>query len=155
AARGRNLALVTLLLEHGADPRHHAPDGVTALGEAAQRSLPCARLLLERGADANGRDARGHTPLMGACWLHEGTADDQERWIEELLRAGADPEARTPAGESVIEHATRAKADRVLNRLRRLSSVAPPRVPSLSEPLQVGTARSYWLRMAVLAVLGL
>jgi len=84
-----NVAAATWLLDHGADPdlRHdfggaEHGKGAVALHLAAQYScLGCLRLLLERGADANIRDAAyASTPLGWA--EHSGAQDSIE-----ILRA--------------------------------------------------------------------
>lgn len=53
------------------------------------------RQLLQAGADANGRNDNGQTPLMN--WRSA-----EENRI--LLAGGADPNARDRAGQSVLDH---------------------------------------------------
>jgi uncharacterized protein len=90
-----------LLLDAGADPSAVSRDGflqIAPLGSAVATTpgipqpsdsedavLDLVRLLLERGADLNGRRADGMTALHAACW--RGLA----RVAQELLDAGADP----------------------------------------------------------------
>ena len=87
-----------------------------------------ARILLERGADANSKNHQGRTPLMQAAWYHDliatrdllqggaridaadekgrqalhyaaGSHDESGEVVRLLLRSGADPNARTKDGD--------------------------------------------------------
>lgn len=83
-----------VLLDFGADPRMPSRNEmhVAPLHSAvARRSLPVARLLLERGADVNARQAGGFTPLHGAA------AGGDRAMAELLVDRGADPSARNEA----------------------------------------------------------
>jgi len=69
------------------------------------RALVMVRLLLERGADVNGRRGDGMTALHAACF--RGLA-----WVaQELLDAGADPAITATAGP----HYGQAPADTALS----------------------------------------
>lgn len=97
-----------LLLEAGADPNAITRDGflqIAPLGSAiattpgipqpsdsADAVLGLVRLLLERGADVNGRRGDGMTALHAACWR------GLDRVAQELLDAGADPAITAAAG---------------------------------------------------------
>jgi uncharacterized protein len=97
-----------LLLDAGADPSAVSRDGflqIPPLGSAVATTpgipqpsddedavLDLVRLLLERGADVNGRRRDGMTALHAACW--RGLA----RVAQELLDAGADPAIIATAG---------------------------------------------------------
>lgn len=79
AAFGGDLALMRLLLEHGADPRLTTVDDVTALmaasgigafnageyGGTDEEALEAARLAIDGGNDVNAVDANGNTALHG------------------------------------------------------------------------------------------
>jgi ankyrin repeat protein len=97
-----------LLLDAGADPNAISRDGflqIAPLGSAVATTpgipqpsdsedavLDLVRLLLERGADVNGRRGDGMTALHAACW--RGLA----RVAQELLDAGADPAITATSG---------------------------------------------------------
>lgn len=89
-ARGRNLALAEHLLKLGCDPNHSLFAAVWNEDRAA------IRLLLAHGADIEEGADRGDTPLLGAvAWSKFGPA-------EELLVAGADPDARDGKGRTAL-----------------------------------------------------
>jgi hypothetical protein len=68
AAAGGGLALVRLLLDHGADPNATQQGEFTPLHAAAQNGdLLMAELLLERGADVNALDSHGRSPAAIAA----------------------------------------------------------------------------------------
>lgn len=97
-----------LLLDAGADPNAISRDGflqIAPLGSAVATTpgipqpsnsedvvLDLVRLLLERGADVNGRRGDGMTALHAASW--RGLA----RVAQELLDAGADPAITATSG---------------------------------------------------------
>lgn len=97
-----------LLLDAGADPCAVSRDGflqIAPLGSAIATTpgipqpsdsedsvLDLVRLLLERGADVNGRRGDGMTALHAACWR------GLTRVAQELLDAGADPAITAASG---------------------------------------------------------
>jgi ankyrin repeat protein len=85
AASGGHVAVMEVLLAHGAGVNRRDGPGDTALQEAVDyRQAEAVGFLIERGADVNVRDAEGRTPLLKA----EGGYGSPE--IAELLRrAGA------------------------------------------------------------------
>jgi ankyrin repeat protein len=105
--------LVDLLLTHGAS-LDRARDGARPLLNELIRwgQFGPARLLLARGASANVADPRGWTAL------HHAVSRGNARMVEDLIRAGADRDACTTAGETArdLAHARR-RAD-VLRLLR-------------------------------------
>ena len=89
-SRGRNLALAAHLLELGANPNF------CLFAAVWNEDREAIRLLLRHGADLEEGADRGDTPLLGAvAWSKFGPA-------EELLIAGADPNARTPDGGTAL-----------------------------------------------------
>jgi uncharacterized protein len=85
------------LLQHGAKVNYSNEEGDTALLEASGNCPDgsIVRILLAAGADANG-SAGGLTPLMAAAWI------GNERAIEALLAAGADPDAVDDYGDTAL-----------------------------------------------------
>ncbi len=102
AAQSGDLALLRLLLEHGADPALATTNGTTPLMVASgigwvegvtyewseEDNLATVRLLLELGADVNAADGDGRTALHGAA--HKGRNDV----VRLLVDHGADLAAR-------------------------------------------------------------
>lgn len=89
-ARGRNLKLAEHLLKLGANPNYCLFAAVWNEDRAA------IRLLMEYGANIEEGADRGDTPLLGAvAWSKFGPA-------EELLKAGADPNARNAKGATAL-----------------------------------------------------
>jgi uncharacterized protein len=86
-----------LLLEHGADPNALSTNEavrVPPLGTAAfVRSVPLARLLLDSGANVNGRGDGGFTAL------HSAAQNGDEDFARLLLERGADPSLATEDGK--------------------------------------------------------
>ena len=107
-----DVELVRAFLDAGMSPR----DGVAGMGPPLRVmlfagaacapnerptkpvTLQAAKLLLERGADPNGADARGNTALMEAA----GKGCDREV-VRVLLRAGARVDAKNAAGLTPFE----------------------------------------------------
>ncbi|KAI9468903.1 MAG: ankyrin repeat-containing domain protein [Benjaminiella poitrasii] len=80
--------LMSLLLDHGANPNARDGDGWTPLhyvARFAEDRTGLMTLLLERGADSNVTDAHGKTPLFGLL----ANADDQVA-VRMLLQRGTD-----------------------------------------------------------------
>lgn len=66
--------------------------GIPQPSDSEDAVLDLVRLLLERGADVNGRRGDGMTALHTACWR------GLSRVAQELLDAGADPASTATAG---------------------------------------------------------
>jgi ankyrin repeat protein len=85
------------LLDHGADPEG-SPDSPSPLGWASNvGSLSCVRLLVEAGAHVDRRD--GHN---GATPLYRSVLRGCHEAAEELIKAGADLEARLDGGHGPL-----------------------------------------------------
>ena len=94
AALKGNLALASLLLQHGADVNARDGGGATPLHNAALSGRSeLAALLLDKGADREARDAEsGATPLsLAAAW-------GRTALVELLVERGADVNAGNRAG---------------------------------------------------------
>jgi ankyrin repeat protein len=87
------------LLDAGALADQTDDDGITILGWAAiSNRVEMARLLIEHGADVNHIDKKGMTPLLYAASIDFGDS----AMIELLLKAGANPKARTREGMTAL-----------------------------------------------------
>lgn len=124
--------LVQSMLDHNADPNVALPDGTSALMLAAQKGRDeIIYLLLNKGANVNAQSLQRTTPLMFACMSHQlstvqailsanpvlETKESREGLsalsyaaarglsdiILELLKAGADIEAKDDFGRTPIE----------------------------------------------------
>jgi ankyrin repeat protein len=94
-----------LLLERGADPNALSTNEavrVPPLGTAAfVRSVPLAQLLLDSGADANGRGEGGFTAL------HSAAQNGDEDLARLLLERGADMSLATDDGKLPADYGLR------------------------------------------------
>lgn len=103
-----------ILLERGAEvntPSRNAQQVPPLNSAAAGGALEIARMLLERGADPNGRQAGEFRPL------HNAAQNGQVELIELLLEHGADPNLRAAGGETALDFALQAgqrEADELL-----------------------------------------
>ena len=81
------------LLCLAARPAGSGADEARLIEAVKQQDFPTARVLLEQGADVNGRQPDGATALHWAVYL-----DDVDTVAHLLLRAGADPQLATRYG---------------------------------------------------------
>ena len=102
AVLGHKKALITFLLQHGADPK--AQDSVALAAAVDGGDKDMVGVLLDRGASPNARAYMGHDPLVtGRFWQNAGGGQfrDPHRSIALApLAAGADPNTKTPEGET-------------------------------------------------------
>lgn len=114
AAWGGNTEAVRFLLEKGADVRVRTLFGTDALTYAVQyRDPEIARVLLARGATADGRSRLKATPLIFAAASDEVSPAT----IDLLLKHGADPAAVDAEGSTALTWASKRGATPVSKRL--------------------------------------
>ncbi|KAK0617885.1 ankyrin repeat-containing domain protein [Bombardia bombarda] len=107
AAEGGHLAMVGLLLDHGASIEARSDKGQTALWRAAHKGTEdmeqvsaAMKLMLERGADIEACCGQsGKSPLSAAA------ASGNEMGVEVLLDKGAQLESRDKKGRTALFHA--------------------------------------------------
>ncbi|HEX3879103.1 MAG TPA: ankyrin repeat domain-containing protein [Bryobacteraceae bacterium] len=104
-----NVPMVRALIQAGAPVNRPQPDetvGVTPLGWAVfKNDTETAALLITAGADINHVDKFGYTPLHWAANVDYGDT----AMLELLLKAGAKPTLRTPAGLTAADLAVKFK----------------------------------------------
>ena len=115
-----DLQMMQLLISSGAVVKPGSKKGHGVLHTAAYHSnnLETAKMLLKAGADVNGRDEVGSTPLLYAVWRanskNEG-ADKMPELINLLLSAGADPNAKNENGITALSVVKDAQNDAAVN----------------------------------------
>jgi len=124
-----DLAMMKLLMGSGALVKASgSKKGHEVLHTAAYHSnnLETIKILLKAGADVNGKDEVGNTPLIYAVWRANSKnvgAEKMPELITLLLSAGADPNAKSERGTtplSVVLDAQKdapVNGDEVLNRM--------------------------------------
>lgn len=100
AARAGRSDLVSLLIEHSADPTLRDGRGATAAHHAAGHADAMA-LLLDAGLPLDGRTQNGQTPL------HWAAAMDDADSVALLLDRGANPDVADAAGRTALHRAAR------------------------------------------------
>ena len=92
-------------------------------------NLETIKILLKAGADVNGRDEAGNTPLLYAVWRANSKntgAEKMPEFITFLLSAGADPNAKSERGISPLSVVQDAQKDAGMNSeevLKRMNAV--------------------------------
>jgi ankyrin repeat protein len=115
AANLNHVAILKLLLDHGADPNIRQWGlNVSALHAAAvDGEVEVARLLLDHGADPSAVDARGVTPLHLAIQLR------QAAMVRLLLERGADPNKASSQGVTPLAVAGRTNQTETIALLKK------------------------------------
>jgi ankyrin repeat protein len=97
---------VRTLLDLGAPVDEPGDDDITLIALAAiANRTETARLLIQRGANVNHVDKKGMTPLLYAASIDFGDSE----MIDLLLKAGANPQARTKDGLTALDLARKYK----------------------------------------------
>ena len=104
--------MLSVLLEHQADPNLATGDDHTALHVAAQNGhVANIRLLLEKGARLDPRQSEGYTPLLMAVEA------DQQQAVQILLDYGADFNAKLDNGSGALHIALESKHTQLVTTL--------------------------------------
>ncbi|CAO1601837.1 hypothetical protein XANCAGTX0491_005473 [Xanthoria calcicola] len=108
--------MLSVLLEHQADPNLATGSDRTALHVAAQNGrVANIRLLLKKGAKLDPRQSEGYTPLLMAVEADQQQAvqifpdTDQQQAVQVLLDAGADVNAKLNDGSGALHIALESK----------------------------------------------
>jgi hypothetical protein len=102
-------------------------DGQTPLTLAASMGgYPSTEILLKHGADANGRNKDGQTPLLVRCRILEEEYGDPVKNDEVLLKHGADVYAKDPSGKTALEIASTQKGNPIAILLRHTMDAKHP-----------------------------
>ncbi|XP_076013560.1 ankyrin repeat domain-containing protein 34B-like, partial [Genypterus blacodes] len=82
------------------------------ISAASMGKLRLVRLLVEGGAQVNGRNPRGETPLLAACKALRGepTGPETVKLLTYLLQNKADPNAQDRAGRTALMFACTERA---------------------------------------------
>ena len=115
AAIHHHVQILDLLIRNGADVNLRTSGGSTALNLAAAMGHgDIVAALIRAGADVNVADAHGWTPLMSAVGQPESAA-----LVENLLIAGALPDAADNEGQTAMQIAARGQNVRAIELLLR------------------------------------
>lgn len=110
-----NSAVVEFLLTHAANPNRTSNNAqrVAPLNSAAAgQHWEIAKLLIEHGADVNGKQSGGFVPL------HNAAQNGQIEMLELLLAHGADVNAKSDDGKTPLAFALENKHDDAVKLLR-------------------------------------
>ncbi|MDG5787074.1 ankyrin repeat domain-containing protein [Evansella sp. AB-P1] len=118
--RGALFPLVETLLTHHADPNIPSDQGENLLSYTMLQDIDVyhtIQLLLDYGADANGPDFNGSTPIMFAG-IHGTTS-----LVSLLLSEGADPDIVDKNGKTAVMYAAERGSDSVFGKLLSVSNM--------------------------------
>lgn len=97
--------LFTFLLDHGANP-NGAPGATNPMTILAMNnSIEQMQELLDRGADINIRNEKGHTPLLSVCisFVSQWIPQIKDETIHFLCQRGADVHGKDESGHTALQ----------------------------------------------------
>jgi cell wall assembly regulator SMI1 len=178
AAHEGGLEVVKLLLEAGADLHAQDPHGATALGHAATGGSTDTHTRVVRELLGAGAKVDAQSLLYAACWgslemvrlllaagvganepsrlglpLQWAVGDGRTEIVEELLRAGADPNRRPPTtfgqyqGKSPLEIARAKNGAKLVTMLEAAAGGSPPLVRPKRQALTAADVPAIWQRL--------
>lgn len=120
------VAVVGLLIQHGANVNGQSgPEKTTPLHMAARRGhVGIAEVLLEAGAEIEGKDSKGETPLRRAVNC------GQVGMVRLLLSHGADPLSRDKQGRTPLDAVRHEPIRRALQEAKKEADECPPLQPA-------------------------
>ena len=133
AIAGDDLKMIQLLMGSGALVKvSGSKNRYDVLHTAAQhaRNLETLKILLKAGANVNGKDEAGNTPLHYAVYRSnskDSGAEKMPELVSVLLSAGADPNAKTESGVTPLAVVKEAQNDAARNGdevLKRVNAIA-------------------------------
>jgi ankyrin repeat protein len=111
ASMGNAVPVLRLLLEKGANANAKTLNGMTPLIAAARGNIEAMRVLIQKNADVNVRNAAGGNALMAAAQTGNPQA------VRLLLEKGADPNVKTKKNETALADAATAGNEEVVKLL--------------------------------------
>ena len=138
AAHLGHLAALDLFWQHGAssDPESKFDNDTVTTAADLNRSIEVLEWFLDKGADPNGRDSSGHTPLIMAA----GRGEAQH--VRRLLEVGADPNLTGRQGWTALMAAVVQSDVELVDRLLDSEALINARDDSAETALLLATQRS-------------
>jgi ankyrin repeat protein len=132
AAANGSLASARLLLKRGADPNISSFFGIPAVALAIlEDDTDLFRLLASNGSKLDIRDGFDNTLLMWAAFSEQGNT----QIVSDLLKAGADVNARNKKGETALDWAKR-RGNTPIVEMLKIAGAGDDRKPSLEAHAQ-------------------
>ena len=131
AAGSSSIAVLDLLLTHGAKLENSLPLHVAAARSDVDVQIPMMQHLLSLGVDINASDAMKGSRRAGTPLHHAAQAGRIEA-VQFLVEIGADLDAKVPLGKTPLEEARRWGQAQVVEWLEKASMGGEPGGPPLA-----------------------